>query len=519
MGLTRHDAAVAEAGVTVRPVELRPPTVRHLRSLTLQTARASIAITEDHRSGKRNPAGQRRPRRRTPAATSASRCSTRAMKRHQFQPDALIEVLHTAQELFGFLADGPAALRRPRPEAAAQPGLRRRHVLPLLLPQAAGRAHLRRLHGHGLLRQGGGRACSAPSSERLGVKAGETTRRRQAVAADGPLPRGVRHRPGGGLRRPGRRAARRRRRRPERTERMARRWTSTELPSDRREGARGAEGRPDPLLHGGGLPLVRVEGRQRRRWKQAVAEAGLGDRVQVAGVGCLRLCGEGPLVQVDPDGAALRAGHAGRRRRRSSPPLDGRGAGRRGGATRTARSSRARWPIVLREQRPDRARADRVVHRGRRLPGPATMSLREMSPAEVVEEITRSGLRGRGGAGYPTGVKWGMVAKQPAGRKFVVCNGDEGDPGAFMDRSVLESDPHRVLEGHGHRRLRGRREPGLHLRPRRVSRWRSAACETAIKQAKRLGLLGSQHLRVAVRLPASTSASAPGPSSAARRRR
>src|SRR5262249_60085052 len=73
--------------------------------------------------------------------------------------------------------------------------------------------------------------------------------------------------------------------------------------------------------------------------------------------------------------------------------------------------------------------------------------VREMTPAEVLDEVTRSGLRGRGGAGYPTGLKWSQVARQPAGRKFVVCNADEGDPGAFMDRSVLESDPHRVLEG------------------------------------------------------------------------
>ena len=73
--------------------------------------------------------------------------------------------------------------------------------------------------------------------------------------------------------------------------------------------------------------------------------------------------------------------------------------------------------------------------------------LHEMSPTDVVEAVTRSGLRGRGGAGYPTGVKWATVAKTRPGRRFVVCNADEGDPGAFMDRSILESDPHRVLEG------------------------------------------------------------------------
>jgi len=70
-----------------------------------------------------------------------------------------------------------------------------------------------------------------------------------------------------------------------------------------------------------------------------------------------------------------------------------------------------------------------------------------LTPAQVIEEVKASGLRGRGGAGFPTGLKWSFAAAQPAGRKYVVCNADEGDPGAFMDRSVLEGDPHAVLEG------------------------------------------------------------------------
>ena len=73
--------------------------------------------------------------------------------------------------------------------------------------------------------------------------------------------------------------------------------------------------------------------------------------------------------------------------------------------------------------------------------------LSEMTSTEVREEISESGLRGRGGAGYPTGLKWTTVAKATGDKKYVICNADEGDPGAFMDRSVLESDPYRVLEG------------------------------------------------------------------------
>lgn len=72
--------------------------------------------------------------------------------------------------------------------------------------------------------------------------------------------------------------------------------------------------------------------------------------------------------------------------------------------------------------------------------------LREMSPEEVIAQMSASGLRGRGGAGFPTGKKWELTAQEQADQKYVVCNADEGDPGAFMDRSILEGDPHTVLE-------------------------------------------------------------------------
>lgn len=72
--------------------------------------------------------------------------------------------------------------------------------------------------------------------------------------------------------------------------------------------------------------------------------------------------------------------------------------------------------------------------------------LSEMTPEEVIDQIKRSGLRGRGGGGFPTGLKWEFTAKAPGKEKFVLCNADEGDPGAFMDRSVLEGDPHSVIE-------------------------------------------------------------------------
>jgi bidirectional [NiFe] hydrogenase diaphorase subunit len=115
--------------------------------------------------------------------------------------------------------------------------------------------------------------------------------------------------------------------------------------------------------------------------------------------------------------------------------------------------------------------------------------LNELTPAQVVDQISRSGLRGRGGAGYPTGLKWGTVAKAEGLQKYVICNADEGDPGAFMDRSVLESDPHRVLEGMAIAAYAVRASEGyIYIRaeyPLAIKR-----LQTAIHQAERAQLLG-----------------------------
>jgi bidirectional [NiFe] hydrogenase diaphorase subunit len=116
--------------------------------------------------------------------------------------------------------------------------------------------------------------------------------------------------------------------------------------------------------------------------------------------------------------------------------------------------------------------------------------LHEMTPKDVVDSLVKSGLRGRGGAGYPTGLKWATVAKSPGAKKYVICNADEGDPGAFMDRSVLESDPHSVLEGMAVAAYAIGADQGfIYVRaeyPLAISR-----LQTAIKQAKQLGVLGS----------------------------
>ena len=178
------------------------------------------------------------------------------------------------------------------------------------------------------------------------------------------------------------------------------------------------------------------------RLGELVAESGLGD-VTVKRVGCLGLCAAGPLVEIaqtgqlfervrpdDVDGivAALRDVKPTDERRPQGPFFE-----------KQMRVATENFGLV------DPESLDDYVGRG----GYETLRrvLADMTSAEVRDEITRSGLRGRGGAGYPTGLKWTTVAKAQGSQKYVICNADEGDPGAFMDRSVLESDPYRILEG------------------------------------------------------------------------
>ena len=119
--------------------------------------------------------------------------------------------------------------------------------------------------------------------------------------------------------------------------------------------------------------------------------------------------------------------------------------------------------------------------------------LKEMSPGDVISEVKDSGLRGRGGGGFPTGLKWALTAKSSGERKFVICNADEGDPGAFMDRSILEGDPHRVIEGMQIAAYAiGASEGIVYVRaeyPLAIER-----LEAAIDQARQNGLLGEHIL-------------------------
>ena len=120
--------------------------------------------------------------------------------------------------------------------------------------------------------------------------------------------------------------------------------------------------------------------------------------------------------------------------------------------------------------------------------------LSELKPEQVIDIMKKSGLRGRGGAGFPTGLKWEMASKSKNDVKFVVCNADEGDPGAFMDRSVFEGDPHSVLESMaicGY--CIGANKGLIYVRaeyPLAIHR-----LKIAIKQAQEYGLLGRKNIR------------------------
>jgi bidirectional [NiFe] hydrogenase diaphorase subunit len=175
---------------------------------------------------------------------------------------------------------------------------------------------------------------------------------------------------------------------------------------------------------------------------EQVAGNGMTD-VAVKRVGCLGLCAAGPLVQIPETGQLFRnvrpdaLGGIVEALRVAKP--DGERAPEPPFFTRQVRIATENSGRIDPENLAD------YVESG----GYAALQtvLHSMTPAEVRDEITRSMLRGRGGAGYSTGLKWNTVAKAAGSLKYVICNADEGDPGAFMDRSVLESDPHRVLEG------------------------------------------------------------------------
>ena len=188
-----------------------------------------------------------------------------------------------------------------------------------------------------------------------------------------------------------------------------------------------------------------------------IARRGLSDEIQVVPTGCNGFCERGPIVVYQPDGIfyqrlvakdvpLLVEEHCLKGRpvpKLMYVPPEGKLPIPKLGDIGFFRHQRL---IVLRNRGlVDPERIDDYIA----VDGYSALvkALTEMTPVGIIEQIQASGLRGRGGAGFPTGLKWDICQKAPGGRKYIICNGDEGDPGAFMDRSVLEADPHSVLEG------------------------------------------------------------------------
>jgi len=227
--------------------------------------------------------------------------------------------------------------------------------------------------------------------------------------------------------------------------------------------------------------------RVRDALQNEIVQRGLEQDCEVKGVGCLGLCAAGPLMLVEPDGVIYQSVTE------TDAPAIVQSLGNKPVERLLCPSDMSfftkQFKIVLENSGvidPEKIE-DYIVRDGYMA---LAHVLENMTPQEVIDEITRSGLRGRGGAGYPTGLKWSTVAKAGGSRKIVICNADEGDPGAFMDRSVLESDPHRVLEGMAIAAYAvGASQGYLYVRaeyPLAVKRLR-----TAIRQAERMGLLGN----------------------------
>jgi bidirectional [NiFe] hydrogenase diaphorase subunit len=230
----------------------------------------------------------------------------------------------------------------------------------------------------------------------------------------------------------------------------------------------------------------------REAFKKSLTDHGMETTCEVVGTGCLGLCGEGPLVKILNDGTLYQHVDAATASRIVEEHLT-KGQKVEDHLIQPEHPFFAsQTKIVLENCGKINAESieDYIAAGGYEALGKV---LTELQPEQVVEEIRKSGLRGRGGAGYPTGLKWDIVRKGVSDQKYVVCNADEGDPGAFMDRSVLEGDPHRILEGMAIAGYAvGANQGFIYVRaeyPLAIDRLR-----LAIKNAEKNGLLGNRIL-------------------------
>jgi len=237
--------------------------------------------------------------------------------------------------------------------------------------------------------------------------------------------------------------------------------------------------------------------------EKEIVKKGLQDEIQVITTGCQGFCERGPIVIVQPDGIFYQ-----RIKKKDIPHLVEE-------HLLKGRPVKELMYVPSPDEAPvpkmmdiDFFRHQRLIvlrNRGRLDPenideyigfdgyGALETALTKMTPDQIINEVKNAGLRGRGGAGFPTGRKWELCRREKGREKYIICNGDEGDPGAFMDRSVLEADPHSVIEG----LIIGARAIGAHKGfvyvrseyPLAVKR-----LNIALRQAREYGLLGENIL-------------------------
>ena len=248
-------------------------------------------------------------------------------------------------------------------------------------------------------------------------------------------------------------------------------------------------------VSGGGDSVV-------EEFKKELAAVGLSEKVQIVVTGCLGFCEQGPIVKILPQGTFYAQVKASDVKEIVSEHLV------KGGVVqRLCYDPNQATQLIAEANIPFYQKQHRVVLRNCGVIDPEKIEeyiardgykaiekvLFEMTPEQVVDEMLKSGLRGRGGAGFPTGMKWKFAMQQPKGQKYMVCNADEGDPGAYMDRSTLEGDPHSILEAMiiaGY--AIGADKGFIYIRaeyPLAIQR-----LQIAIAQAKEYGLLGNDIL-------------------------
>ncbi len=225
-------------------------------------------------------------------------------------------------------------------------------------------------------------------------------------------------------------------------------------------------------------------------FRNSLKEKGLDKEIEVLGTGCMGLCGQGPLVKVHSDDSLYeRVDAEAAKKIVEEHIVNGRKVEENLIDTSAPFFSSQKKVVLENCGKINAESIEEYIAVG----GYEALAkcLTELQPIEVIETVRKSGLRGRGGAGYPTGLKWGIVSKAKGEQKYLICNADEGDPGAFMDRSVLEGDPHRILEGMAIAGYAiGATQGFIYIRaeyPLAIER-----LKLAIKQAERLGLLGNR---------------------------